>query len=192
MTVENTRKISEGLHLMYVGNIIAIVSLLCILLAFLIPLLALVIALVALLGGIVSLVGLAKLRNEHADYMSALVACVLGIVFGLLSNNESTFGSLMDLANSICSLLQAYFVIRGTNSFLRERGCLTEVSMGDKAWRWQLISAVASVAVAVLAAVTFFVTPALSVVLVLGILVVSIIALVFYLSYLKASAGALG
>ena len=192
MTVENTKKISEGLHLIYTGNMIAIVSLLGILLAFLMPLLALVIAFVALLGGIVSLVGLAKLRKEHTDYMSALVACVLGIVFGLLANNESTFGSLMDLANSICSLLQAYFIIRGTNSFLRDRGYLTEVSMGDKAWRWQLISAVASVAVTVLAAVTFFVTPALSVVLMLGVLIVSIIALVFYLSYLKASAGALG
>ena len=131
-------------------------------------------------------------RTPMSSYMSALVACVLGIVFGLLANNESTFGSLMDLANSICSLLQAYFIIRGTNSFLRDRGYLTEVSMGDKAWRWQLISAVASVAVTVLAAVTFFVTPALSVVLMLGVLIVSIIALVFYLSYLKASAGALG
>ena len=63
--------------------------------------------------------------------------------------------------------------------------------MGDKAWRWQLISAVASVAVTVLAAVTFFVTPALSVVLMLGVLIVSIIALVFYLSYLRAGVAAL-
>ena len=184
----NTKKISEGLHLIYTGNMIAIVSLLGILLVFLMPLLALVIAFVALLGGIVSLVGLAKLRNEHTDYMSALVACVLGIVFGLLANNESTFGSLMDLANSICSLLRIYFVIRGTNSFLRDRGCLTEMSMGDKAWRWQLISIVVSVAAVVLALVLL----PLAFILVIVNLVVSIVALVFYLSYLKASAGALG
>lgn len=192
MTVGNTRKISEGLNLMYVGNIIAIAATLCTLLALLAPFLAIITGIAVLVGGVVSLVGLAKLRNEHTDYMSALVACVLGIVFGLLSNNKSAFGSLMDMANSICCLLQAYFVIRGTNSFLRDRGCLTEVSMGDKAWRWQLISAVASVAVAVAAAVTLFAAPGLSIVLVLGILVVSIIALVFYLSYLKASAAVLG
>lgn len=63
--------------------------------------------------------------------------------------------------------------------------------MGDKAWRWQLISAVASVTVGLLAAVMVFVAPGLIIVLVLGNLVVSIAALVFYLSYLKAGAGVL-
>ena len=63
--------------------------------------------------------------------------------------------------------------------------------MGDKAWRWTLISAVAGVAAAVLAAVSLFAAPGLSIVLVLGALGVSIAALVFYLSYLKAGAAAL-
>lgn len=97
----------------------------------------------------------------------------------------------MSLANTICALLETYFVIRGTNSFLQERGCLMEVAMGDKAWRWTLISAVAGVAAAVLAAVSLFAAPGLSIVLVLGALGVSIAALVFYLSYLKAGAAAL-
>ena len=184
----NTTKISEGLHLMYIGSIITIVAALCTLLALLVPLLAIITGIAVLVGGVVCLVGLVKLRNEHEDYMSALMACILGIVFGLLSNNESTFGSLMDLANSICSLLRIYFVIRGTNSFLRERGCLMEVAMGDKAWRWQLISIVVSVAAVVLALVLL----PLAFILVIVNLVVSIVALVFYLSYLKASAGALG
>lgn len=116
---------------------------------------------------------------------------MLGIVFHLFSRGDSAFANFMSIANTICTLLEVYFVIRGTNSFLRERGCLMEVAMGDKAWRWQLISAVASVTVGVLAAVMVFVAPGLSIVLVLGNLVVSIAALVFYLSYLKTSAGAL-
>ena len=70
----------------------------------------------------------------------------------------------MSLANTICALLETYFVIRGTNSFLQERGCLMEVAMGDKAWRWTLISAVAGVAAAVLAAVSLFAAPRLSIV----------------------------
>lgn len=187
----NTRKISEGLNLMYVGNIIIIAAALCTLLAMLMPFLVILTSLAIIVGGVVCLVGLVKLRNEHGDYMNALIACVLGIVFGLLSNNESVFGSLMSLANTICTLLEVYFVIRGTNSFLRERGCLMEVAMGDKAWRWQLISAVASVAAAVLAAVSLFAAPGLSIVLVLGALGVSIAALVFYLSYLRAGVAAL-
>ena len=189
--MRDTGKISEGLNLMYVGNMIAIVSALCTLLTFIILPLLILTSIAAFIGGVVCLVGLAKLRNEHEDYMSALMACVLGIVFGLLSNNESVFGSLMNLANTICTLLEVYFVIRGTNSFLQERGCLMEVAMGDKAWRWTLISAVAGVAAAVLAAVSLFAAPGLSIVLVLGALGVSIAALVFYLSYLKAGAAAL-
>ena len=112
-------------------------------------------------------------------------------MFHLFSRGDSAFANFMSIANTICTLLEVYFVIRGTNSFLRERGCLMEVAMGDKAWRWQLISAVAGVAAAILVAVMVFVAPGLIIVLVLGSLVVSIAALVFYLSYLKAGAGAL-
>jgi hypothetical protein len=183
----DTRRISEGLNLMYVGNIIAIAASLCTLLALLVPFLVLMTGIAILVGGVICLVGLAKLRNEHGDYMNALVACILGIIFGLLSNNESVFGSMMDLAQSICSLIQIYFVIRGTNNFLRIRGYLTEESMGDRAWKWELISVVVSVATAVLA----FVLLPLAFILAIVNMVVSIAALVFYLSYLKASAGAL-
>ncbi len=183
----DTRRISEGLNLMYVGNIIAIAASLCTLLALLVPFLVLMTGIAILVGGVICLVGLAKLRNEHGDYMNALVACILGIIFGLVSNNESVFGSMMDLAQSICSLIQIYFVIRGTNNFLRIRGYLTEESMGDRAWKWELISVVVSVATAVLA----FVLLPLAFILAIVNMVVSIAALVFYLSYLKASAGAL-
>ena len=183
----NTRKISEGLNLMYVGNIVIIAAALCTLLAMLMPFLVILTSLAIIVGGVVCLVGLVKLRNEHGDYMNALVACILGIIFGLLSNNESVFGSMMDLAQSICSLIQIYFVIRGTNNFLRIRGYLTEESMGDRAWKWELISVVVSVATAVLA----FVLLPLAFILAIVNMVVSIAALVFYLSYLKASAGAL-
>ncbi|MCI9672715.1 MAG: hypothetical protein HFF49_14470 [Lawsonibacter sp.] len=187
----NTRKISEGLNLMYVGNIIIIAAALCTLLAMLMPFLVILTSLAIIVGGVVCLVGLVKLRNEHGDYMNALIACVLGIVFNLFSRGDSAFANFMSIANTICTLLEVYFVIRGTNSFLRERGCLMEVAMGDKAWRWQLISAVAGVAAAILVAVMVFVAPGMIIVLVLGSLVVSIAALVFYLSYLKAGAGAL-
>lgn len=185
--VQDTGKISEGLNLIYVGNMIAIVAALCTLLALLVPLLVIVTVIAILVGGIVSLVGLVKLRKEHGDYMSALVVCIFGIAFALLSNNETVFGNIMDLANSICGLLQIYFVIRGTNSFLRDHGCLMEVSMGEKAWKWQLISIAVSVATVVLAFVLLLVAWFLAVI----DLVVSIAALVFYLSYLKASAAAL-
>lgn len=184
-------RISGGLHLIYIGSLIAIVSMVCAAVVLLVPLLALLLVFVGFVGGVVSLVGLAMLRNEHGDYMNALVACVLGIVFGLLSGGDDAFATFMNLGRTICALLQVYFVVRGTNSFLRERGCLIEVAMGDKAWRWQLISVVAGVVAGILTAVTLFAAPGLSIVLVLGNLVVSIAALVFYLSYLRAGVAAL-
>ena len=187
--MSDTRKISEGLNLMYVGNIIIIAAALCTLLALLMPFLVILTSLMIIIGGVVCLVGL--VRNEHGDYMNALIACVLGIVFGLFSNGDSAFANFMSLGNMICTLFETYFVIRGTNSFLRERGCLIEVAMGDKAWRWQLISVVAGVVAGILTAVTLFAAPGLSIVLVLGNLVVSIAALVFYLSYLRAGVAAL-
>ena len=189
--MSDTRKISEGLNLMYVGNIIIIAAALCTLLALLMPFLVILTSLMIIIGGVVCLVGLVKLRNEHGDYMNALIACVLGIVFNLFSRGDSAFANFMSIANTICTLLEVYFVIRGTNSFLRERGCLIELAMGDKAWRWQLISAVAGVVAGILTAVTLFAAPGLSIVLVLGNLVVSIAALVFYLSYLRAGVAAL-
>lgn len=185
--MRDIKRVVEGLNLMYVGNIIAIAAALCTLLALLLPFLALLTVIAIFVGGIVSLVGLFMLRDEHPAYMSALMACVLGIVASLLSNNESTFGIMMSLAQSIFGLLEVYFVIRGTNCFLELRERSTEVAMGGRAWNWELASGIISV----IAAVTAFILLPLAFMLVIVNLVVSIAALVFYLSYLKASIAAL-
>lgn len=185
----DTREVSAGLRLIYLGNVVAIVSALCMLLVFLVPLLAIVIMFAALVGGIITLAGLAGLRNLHGDYMIALIATIAGIACSLLSNNETLFGSSMNLARSVCSLLQLYFVVRGTNSFLTERGFYNQAAMGDRAWKWQVISIIISVA-AFLLTITVILLP-LGVILMLANLAVSIIALVFYLTYLKASSEAL-
>ena len=178
----DTREVSNGLHLIYLGNVVAIIAALCMLLAILVPLLAVLIIFAVLIGGIISLVGLARLRDLHGDYMIALIATVVGIACGLLANNETFFGNLMNFVQSVCNLAQVYFVVRGTNSFLTERGFYAQVMMGDRAWKWQLICIAVSVA-ALLAIITVILLP-LSVIL-------ALVALVFYLTYLKASAEAL-
>lgn len=185
--MKDIKRVAEGLNLMYVGNIIAIAAALCTLLALLLPFLAFLTMIAIFVGGVVSLVGLFMLRDEHPSYMSALMACILGIVASLLSNNESTVGIIMSLARSIFSLLQVYFVIRGTNCFLEVRERSTEVAMGDRAWKWELASSIISV----IAAVTAFILLPLALILSVAGIIVSIAALVFYLSYLKASIAAL-
>ena len=185
--MRDIKRVTEGLNLMYTGNIITIAAALCTLLALLLPFLALLTVIAIFIGGVVSLVGLFMMRDEHPAYMNALMACILGIVASLLSNNESTFGIMMNLARSIFSLLLVYFVIRGTNCFLEVRERSTEVAMGDRAWKWQLASSIISV----ISAVTVLLLPPLALILSVAGLIVSIAALVFYLSYLKASIAAL-
>lgn len=182
----DTQRVSEGLHLIYLGNIVAIIAALCMLLAIFVPMLAVLIMFAALIGGIISLVGLARLRDLHGDYMLALIATVVGIVCGLLANNESFLGSVMNLLQSVCNLAQIYLVVRGTNSFLMERGFYTQAAMGGRAWKWQLIY-IAISAAALLATATVILLP-LGFILALADLAVSIVALVFYLTYLKVSA----
>lgn len=185
--MRDIKRVAEGLNLMYVGNIIAIAAALCTLLALLLPFLALLTTIAIFIGGVVSLVGLFMLRDEHPAYMSALMACVLGIVASLLSNNESAFGSMMSLAQSIFGLLQVYFVIRGTNCFLEVRERAAEVAMGDRAWKWELASGI----IGVIVTVTVLILLPLALILSVASIIVSIAALVFYLSYLKASIAAL-
>lgn len=185
--MRDIKRVAEGLNLMYVGNIIAIAAALCTLLALLLPFLGLLTVIAIFIGGVVSLVGLFMLHDEHPDYMNALMACVLGIVASLLSNNESAFGSMMRLAQSIFGLLEVYFVIRGTNCFLEVRERAAEVAMGGRAWKWQLAASIISV----IAAVTVLILPPLALILSVAGLIANVAALVFYLSYLKASITAL-
>lgn len=177
------KEVSNGLNLLYVGNLIVILASLFMIL----PVLGLLAAFAVLAGGVVSLVGLARLRNHHEDYMIALIATLAGIVCGLLAKDGTIFGSLMDLAQSVCSLLQTYFVVRGTNSFLTAGGFHAQSAMGDRAWKWQLIV----VAVSVVTLLVLFILPPLALILAIVNILAGIVALIFFLSYLKASANTL-
>lgn len=185
----NTQKVAAGLRLLYMGNIVALAATLCTLLAFLIPPLVFVTAFVVLVGATMCLVGLVKLNSEHDAYTYALFATVIGVICNLFSRGDGLLADLLNLAGSVCSLLQVYFVIQGTNSFLLAGGFQEQVEMGRRAWKWQIISLAVSAAVLLLA-LTVVLAP-LALAGAWANIVVGIIGLVFYLSYLKASTAVL-
>ena len=191
----NYEKVAQSLRLMYVGNIIIIASILCTILAWIIPPLVFLVAMAVLGGTVISLVGLVKLRNEHQAYRNAVITLVIVFVVGLFANDETIFGALMSMAQDICNLLMTYFVIKGTNAVLQSKGVAGQMELGKKAWRWQLISFGAAflsggiTLLCLLLSGSLLDSPSLILPLisVFASLAISLVALVYYLRYLKQS-----
>ena len=191
----NYEKVAQSLRLMSVGNIIIIASILCTILAWIIPPLIFLVSMAVLGGTVISLVGLVKLRNEHQAYRNAVITLVIVFVVGLFANDETIFGALMSMAQDICNLLMTYFVIKGTNAVLQSRGAAGQMELGKKAWRWQLISFGAAflsggiTLLCLLLSGSLLDSPSLILPLisVFASLAISLVALVYYLRYLKQS-----
>ncbi len=191
----NYEKVAQSLRLMYVGNMIIIASILCTILAWIIPPLIFLVSMAVLGGTVISLVGLVKLRSEHRAYRNAVITLVIVFVVGLFANDETIFGALMSMAQDICNLLMTYFVIKGTNAVLQSRGAAGQMELGKKAWRWQLISFGAAflsggiTLLCLLLSGSLLDSPSLILPLisVFASLAISLVALVYYLRYLKQS-----
>ena len=191
----NYEKVAQSLRLMYVGNIIIIASILCTILAGMIPPLVFLVSMAVLGGTVISLVGLVKLRSEHRAYRNAVITLVIVFVVGLFANDETIFGALMSMAQDICNLLMTYFVIKGTNAVLQSRGAAGQMELGKRAWRWQLISFGAAflsggiTLLCLLLSGSLLDSPSLILPLisVFASLAISLVALVYYLRYLKQS-----
>ena len=191
----NYEKVAQSLRLMYVGNIIIIASMLCTILAWIIPPLVFLVSMAVLGGTVISLVGLVKLRSEHRAYRNAVITLVIVFVVGLFANDETIFGALMSMAQDICNLLMTYFVIKGTNAVLQSRGAAGQMELGKRAWRWQLISFGAAflsggiTLLCLLLSGSLLDSPSLILPLisVFASLAISLVALVYYLRYLKQS-----
>ena len=191
----NYEKVAQSLRLMYVGNKIIIASILCTILAWIIPPLVFLVSMAVLGGTVISLVGLVKLRSEHQAYRNAVITLVIVFVVGLFANDETIFGALMSMAQDICNLLMTYFVIKGTNAVLQSKGAAGQMELGKKAWRWQLISFGAAflsggiTLLCLLLSGSLLDSPSLILPLisVFASLAISLVALVYYLRYLKQS-----
>ena len=179
---ERSQILRSNLKLMYRGEFILAISMLFVI----IPLINLFAVLAALVGAIMSVVGMVKLRNEHPDYMNAVIALVINFIAGLFDGGEGGFSSLMGVISSVAGLFMVYFVIRATNQLLREIGAEAAASAGDKAWKYQIGATITSIVCSVLSLVLF----PLALVFVIISIVVALAALVYYVRYLDQASSA--
>ena len=182
--VENYNVLGNCLRRMYQVQVAIIISLL---LAF-VPLINFFVIVVALGAVIVNVAMLLKLRSLHPDYQNAFLAFLVGIPLILLGNGEGAFAEAMGIGGSIASLMQTYFIIRGTDSFLEELGRDEVITKGKIAWRLMVLNSGISI-------VTGFM--ALSgigemILIAVASLLVGIVSCVFYMQYLKQGSEAFG
>lgn len=182
--MENYSVLGNCLRRMYQVQVAIIISLL---LAF-VPLINFFVIVVALGAVIVNVAMLLRLRSLHPDYQNAFLAFLVGIPLILLGNGEGAFAEAMGIGGSIASLMQTYFIIRGTDSFLEELGRDEVITKGKIAWRLMVLNSGISI-------VTGFM--ALSgigemILIAVASLLVGIVSCVFYMQYLKQGSEAFG
>lgn len=191
---DRNEHLSRGLELMYKGMMVSIISLFGVLLV-LIPGIGIVLGIIAvvsaLVGGVIVIVGLVKLRNEHSDYMSALIVMVINLLVSLLKNGDGGFAAVMEVVSAILALIVIYFIIRATNQLLDGIGREDLHALGDKAWKLEVASTIISIVVGILTLFVADMAPGLvmlgGLMVLLILLAVSLTALVNYIKYLKGS-----
>lgn len=184
---QHNEKLSNGLRMYFQGQVIILLGIIAglILKLFIPGFAAIILILSILVGGLSALAALVGLRHEHPDYRNALYALVLKVVLSVVSMfvDEGVPGSLLDLADSLCSLLQIYFIIRATNSFLEAQGAMKQVEDGKNLWKMNLILFVLSL----VSLIVLLFNETAGGVLSLIYTLLNLFVLVMYLGYLRAA-----
>lgn len=169
--MRNYPNASEGLKLMFYGEIVAIIG------AF-IPFVG---VLLVVVGGIVSLVGLNKAGTDDEGYRTAFMLTIISIVVSVISGflGQSVLGSLLNIVSSILSLAIIYFVCITTANLLCHAGATDLADRGRKVWNINLSCTVLGVVLTLLLFI-----PVLNILAIVGVIVVAIIELVGYIMYL--------
>lgn len=167
----------RGLKRMAVGQIVALVSIVVLL----IPVFGITGLIAMAVGGIMAIVGLWGAREAHEGYKRAFVMLVAGGVLSILGTiaGDGGVGTLFDVLDSVAGMLQTYFVCTATSALLRELGYEDEARSGDMVWKANAGCYAVLIAVSVLA--LFAQTLALVLTIITGLVgvVIGIIYVVF-------------
>lgn len=126
------RAAGDGLHTMYVGEIVQLVSLAV---TFIIPFLGVI---GVLIGGIVVLVGLNKAGEAHSGFQTALMLSVVGIVLSLLKSltgNSAGAASVLGIISGIISCFETYYICTASGSLLKDMGEHTLAEQAEQLWK---------------------------------------------------------
>lgn len=212
--IEEKQWAARKLRQMWQGNLMSMVSIICLVVMLVIVLmntlanpfamyvgggleftlfLTLLSAVVMIVGEIISLVGLYGLRNIQPEYRTAFQLWLVSFVLNLISNlagEESLISSALDLATTVLNLVVIWLVLQATNRLMENIGREDVIQRGRTVWLLNLISAVCSVVISLLPLGIKLVV-ALALVTALISLALSIVAAFWYLGYLGRAAAAL-
>lgn len=137
MEFERFPTAGNGLRLMFIGQIVAIIS------AF-IPVVG---ALGILAGGVLSLVGVVKAMPAHEGYRNAIVAMAANVVISFLGNfwTDGALGGLVNIAGILAAFLATYFVCTASGALLAEKGDAVQADRAGLIWKLYAVSTVVSV-----------------------------------------------
>lgn len=182
---QHNEKLSNGLRMFFQGQVIILLGVIAYLFLhfFAAGLAAILLILSVLVGGISALAALAGLRHVHPDYRNAFYVLLLKVMLSIVSSffNEGVPGSLLDLADSLCGLLQLYFMLRATNSFLEAQGAVKQIQDGKNVWKMNLLL----IGLSVVSLLVLQINETVGGVLSLVVTLLHLFYLVMYLGYLR-------
>lgn len=140
----------KGLHIMYLGEIVGLVSTVLALLALAMPVMAIVAFVGLLAGGVMLLIGLGKASSAHKGYNTALVLVLVSMVLSLLKFLGNSLGgdtttSVINLISDIVSCVRTYYICKASGELLESKG---EYMLAQKAEQiWKMVAACEGVAI---------------------------------------------
>lgn len=163
----------KGLHTMYLGEIVSLVSLVLAFFGLAVPAMALVALVGILAGGVMCLIGLGKASSAHKDYSTAFVLALVGMVLNFLKSFGG--GDAIGLIGDIVSCVQTYYICKASGELLESKG---EYELAQKAEQiWKI--AVTCEGVAVVCRLIGWI-PVLNIFAALAVLVAAVAAIVVY------------
>jgi hypothetical protein len=165
---------SQGLKLVFYGEIVMIIGLLLIW----VPLVG---SLIIIVGGVLDIVGLYKAMPDDNGYQTALTLSIVIVVVNVISNfaGDGALGTILSILSTVANLGVTYYVVNTTCNLLHSVGAADIEAKGKTVWTINLVCAVVNVVLDVLILV-----PIIQILAAVCAFIMAIVALVGYVLYL--------
>lgn len=155
---------SKGLKYIFIGEILAILSL--------IPLIG---GILAIVGLVLQLVGMYTAGEVHRGFKTAFTVTIINLVLSFVS----AFVPFMSILTTILGLVEVYLVCQAAADLLREKGDEFQADKGLRVWKMYLVCTVITVVCMVLALI-----PLLGLIAAVVAVIASIVLLVAGILYI--------
>lgn len=177
---DNTSPTGKGLQILYYAQV---VGLICLIASLIQPISGL--ANIGLtVSGFICLFGLVQLSQLHNSYRNALTCTAATVVLHVVSVFIGAWAALLtDIVSDILNFLTIYFLIRATNSLLADFNPQGLIQRGDLIQKIYAIT----YGLSILEVLVGLLLPGIAAILNLICGIISIAALIQYITYLKQS-----